>query len=375
METQFKEIKEFIENIQKEKIILSNEKINTPFKIILSSSDYYYRENFHSDIICSILKENKIFLQNFIVFIKSINDNIRISINDYLDYNVEREQQKIDILIYSNKTKHCIIIENKINDAVDMNRQLPRYVELKRKDNFIVDAIIYLSLNGQKSPDESTWLIEDKSIKNLIINIATASHNQKSLSTDFLQNCLKEQSCKIQEFTFINQYIDLLEFLRRNELNNEIMEKFYSEIKTKENFKTAKDIMQMMNDMPEYRIQNYRLRYIYDKEPFDKIGIWKDHQGLIFENCTKLTNYNLKFEIYTKQESTLLIFKVQNEDVEENYIKSLLEKMQLQNDFTLGDKNNYHKEFIFPDEEEKCVKYIGEFKSKLETLVNVNTKI
>ena len=68
---------------------------NYPFNIFELISDIYYRENFHSDIIAQLLK-NEIILKNFLKFIGA-NESA------YKKAEVEREESKIDILIKTEK--------------------------------------------------------------------------------------------------------------------------------------------------------------------------------------------------------------------------------------------------------------------------------
>lgn len=59
---------------------------------------------------------------------------------NYQSASVEREAEKIDLLIYDEKS--AIIIENKINFACDQPNQFPRYYEkIKNKDVFIDDEL------------------------------------------------------------------------------------------------------------------------------------------------------------------------------------------------------------------------------------------
>ena len=131
------------------------------FKMV---SDLYYRENFHSDIIRVFLdprekhKEGATFLFAFIDFINdNFRDKVYISKQDYRLAKAERELGRIDILIKSEESKHCVIIENKIYNASDMERQLPKYYDYMTERGYKVDAIIYLPLDINKQPNQSTY--------------------------------------------------------------------------------------------------------------------------------------------------------------------------------------------------------------------------
>lgn len=383
MEITLDAIKSFIKTIKDDSNFkLSKEITETPFNIILSSSDFYYRENFHSDVISSILKKNVVFLEKFISFIQKEFKakkyiDLKISPENYTKYTVEREFKRIDILIRNNQSKHCIIIENKINGASDMPRQIPRYVKAMQDEGFNVDVVIYLSLDGNKQIDIFTWSEEDKErLKSVpIIEIAAASHNTGSFCTDFLTSILTECNCTVQEFTFTQQYKDLLEFIRRNEMNDSVMEKFYELMvdENSSNFDVASDIVTMVNNMPSYRLKHFYQLFQENKKPFDKIYKWDSACGLIFENCKTFTDYNIKFEVYSRNDKTEIIFKIQ-EDIEDSFIEETLKNMGMANIFTPNDNANnfYKKEFDFPSEEKDTIKFVSDFLTKFQKLIEKN---
>ena len=186
-----------------------------PFNIILSTSDFYFRENFHSDILAAILKQDNFFIR----FIEWLNilPGKRIELNFYCSTLVIREDGKIDILIKDKLTNHCIIIENKINDAGDMDRQIPRYLEKQRNEGFIIDAIIYLSLDGSKRPDRSSWTEDDKikiEKENVIYCGAINKTDKTNMVDGFLNKCIIND-CGMAEYSYLKQYIDLIEYMGR----------------------------------------------------------------------------------------------------------------------------------------------------------------
>ena len=135
------------------------------FNIFTSISDIYKRENLHSDILSLILNPQTETicdgsarnLRAFIGYIgKELNRKIEL---DFEKIEVERETNKIDILIYD-KNKNCVFIENKINNAVDMKDQIGRYYGKLLQEKYSVYAIVYLTLSPLKKLDR------DYSIKN-----------------------------------------------------------------------------------------------------------------------------------------------------------------------------------------------------------------
>ena len=147
-----------------------------PFEV---ASNTFYKENFHSDVIRELLdphgshKEGSLFLY---LFIDAINNQDKTTICklDYQDVEVIREMNRIDVLIKSERSKHCIILENKINNAGDMVRQIPRYYDVMIGKGFVVDRIIYLPLDVNKMPDKSDWSDADKQHIDPLITIMPA---------------------------------------------------------------------------------------------------------------------------------------------------------------------------------------------------------
>ena len=143
-------------------VVKSADKSNafTVFEII---SDLYYRENFHSDLIAFFLNPN----QNhgygtlgieLLMELISRSSGWQLDPANYVDAIVVREEGRIDILIKDECSKHAILIENKMNNAGDMDRQIPRYCDILENQGFTVDAAIYLPMLKYKNPDKSGHL-------------------------------------------------------------------------------------------------------------------------------------------------------------------------------------------------------------------------
>ena len=120
----------------------------TVFEVI---SDLYYRENFHSDLIAFFLDPNEnhgmgsLGIELLIDLIVE-ETGWHINANDYDDSTVVREEGRIDILIRDDYSKHAILVENKMNNAGDMDRQIPRYCDILEEQGYIIDAAVYLPM-------------------------------------------------------------------------------------------------------------------------------------------------------------------------------------------------------------------------------------
>lgn len=285
------------------------------FNIFRLTSDIYYRENYHSDVIKAFLdptekhNEKSLFLQLFIEMLNLAGKTIKKE--DFKDAEVVREEGKIDILIKSETTKKAIIIENKINNAGDMARQLPRYYDLV-SSNFTIDAIVYLPLDKSKRPDESSWTKQDKINvhQHLVIIPAYSLDNGINLVDSWIKPAIL-QAQNMNCIAILRQYADLITYLNSNIMDTIILEKFYNSLMDEENLKTAKSIRNMMNDLPEYMAIRLEDRYKENHSPFAKIWRYKG-TDMVFEGYTIGTLY-FKMDIWCNEKGYYVHFWEPNE--------------------------------------------------------------
>lgn len=279
-----------------------------PFTV---ASGMYYRENFHSDVIRELLdpngshKEGCLFLYLFIDALNGQNNTIDKS--DYLDAEVVREEHRIDILIKSEKSKHCIFVENKINNAGDMVRQIPRYYETMVENGFTVDRIIYLPLDVNKMPDKSDWSEADKQKVDTLITIMPAfSTDHFDMVHSWLIPCLAA-STRFNSNAFIKQYIELVEFFNQNNMDNVILSKFYDQIIDADKRTSAESVVAMMGDMPAY--MNSRLFDYFNGNyaPFSKIWVYSKND-LVFEDFENKNKVYTKLDIWSDLKGYHLYF-------------------------------------------------------------------
>lgn len=234
------------------------------FNVFTLSSDVYYRENYHSDLLAAFLRYKDegsgryILLETFIEMLNASKGNgPKVNIDRYRRPFVEREQNRIDILIKDENTKHCIIIENKINDAVDMYRQLPRYYEIMSKiEKYDVDAIVYLTLFPDKLPDWKDWNKKDcETIESRLLPIPVAnSKNQISLLANWVTPCLTKVS-DLDVSIPLRQYGRLLEKLSNKMNKLEQVKDLNKILQETDNNKSLTDnifyLRDMINLLPE----------------------------------------------------------------------------------------------------------------------------
>ena len=218
------------------------------FNIFSLVSDTYYRENFHSEIISALLdpdgkhQEKTIFLEVFLDFL--INLGVGINKTDYLTSKAsvvnERSitgQRRIDILITAGN--HAIIIENKIYDATDMNNQLVDYYKYCINNELNVDAILYLSLDGNKHPDWNKWSISDKKyfdgVKLKLIPLSAFDIKRPDRAIySWLSKCAEHPGISDNSRFIIIQYSQLLKSLRGYIMETKTLEEYYEWISKNE---------------------------------------------------------------------------------------------------------------------------------------------
>ena len=122
------EWKQFLENpivigIIKRYLDVKSQQSIDKFNVFKLASDIYYRENFHSDVICNFLNprgshgQGNVFLNAFIDMVNNL-FNKNIDKFNYEHADAVREYKKIDILVRDEQSKHCIIIENKSRPSI-----------------------------------------------------------------------------------------------------------------------------------------------------------------------------------------------------------------------------------------------------------------
>jgi len=327
------------------------------FNVFTISSDFYYRENFHSDIIKSFLNpqekhnEGTKYLHLFIDLLNKKNNQIEIQKEDFRNSIVEREKHNIDILITDENSKKAIIIENKINNAVDQQRQLPRYVDIV-KNEFEIVAIVYLTLNSSKRPDKNDWTKTELKEINPILKLISA-YEIDPAKPNLYNNWIVPSiinSENIDSSFLLRQYGNLIKYLNTNIMDTVSLEKFYNSIKENKNLETAISIRNMLNDLPEYLAIRIEEKYKEKCYPFKKIWRYKQ-RDTVFE-AFEITDLYLKLDIWCDVNGYTVHFWKPN-DPDYNITTEFKEKFEILSEFNIhnNEKNNIKKHFNISEEE------------------------
>lgn len=340
----------------REYIDKNNFEENYPFNIFELISDIYYRENFHSDIIAKLF-ENEIILKNFLDF-------IGVDKSKYENYEVEREESKIDILIKTEK--NCIIVENKLNWAVDMPEQLFRYYnECKNNKKLEVDKIVYLSPNSWKQPEEQSI----KEIpKELIKTIIGYDGENNDFYTMVLQKSLEEMNNKEPKEwrLLLEHYLKILRQTGETKMDK-LTKEFYDKIVNDgKEYEKIELIATMYNDLTKTRINNLASTFSgenYNNECFYR-DFYSEKRGLNYAIDIYANDYKYSYlQLFSREEGTATDdnpkstkkWEQDNKDIE-----AWLKKHKLFDGFYFDDWR-WTKDFKFPEEE----KALYEFAKKL----------
>lgn len=326
----------------REYIDKNNFEENYPFNIFELISDIYYRENFHSDIIAQLLR-NEIILKNFLKF-------IGVDKSKYENCEVEREESKIDILIKTEK--NCIIVENKLNWAGDMPEQLFRYYnECKNNKKLEVDKIVYLSPNSWKQPEEQSIKEIPKELIKIIVGYDGENND---FYTMVLEKSLEEMNNKEpKEWRLLLEHY--LKILRQTGVTkmDTLTKKFYEKIKEEpQEYEKIKLIVNMYNNLTTTRANSLISKFINGK-------IWENPPFVYFDFYIKDKRKNYAINIFVNKYdySNLYLYSRENDrekfEKDNKDIEAWLKKHNLFEGFEKDETwyNEWNKNFKFPEEE------------------------
>ena len=349
--------------IIKEREEKQEKRMETGFNLFYLISDHYYRETFHSDIIAALLspKENhgggNLYLNLFL-------DMIGVDKSNYQDAEVHKEYGtndgtlggRIDIFI-EGENNHCVVVENKLNDAGDTYRQLPKYYQYLKKKKYIIDKFVYLPLNPYKTPDKSDWSDEErKNIDDKLIIIPAYQEGRKNLIDNWLEIAEEETKTKNEDAkVIIKQYRTVLHNLTIDIMSTTTLDSFYCELLKDDNLETVLSIRKMLDELPNYLASRIQEKYGAKCYPFSHIWIWANKDA-VFEGAVVNSIY-FKIDILCNELGYDVWFNNPSQDfVPEQEFASLVKSLNSLADFEIAKdaKNRVIKHFAFTDEKGLC---------------------
>lgn len=145
-------------------------------------------------------------------------------------------------------------------------------------------------MDGEKRPEKPTWTDKDLQLglDSKIVFGAAANGEKTDYINAFLIKC-KSNTENEQEKAFYCQYIDLLEYLRRNQMDYQLMEKFYKEMLNVEQYNSALSIRDMLNEFTSFRRDRIYNDFLNNHSPFEKIFKWSSNDT-VFEFIRDIAN-------------------------------------------------------------------------------------
>jgi hypothetical protein len=256
--------------------------LESSFNIFTSISDKYKWENLHSRIISQILDTstsikgigNPQNIKLFIELLKIKKPDMELKLSRKIK--IKCQERYIDILIYDEEERWAIIIENKMNNAVDQKKQLARYFEDVKEMGFDPKAMVYLTLTPEKKLDEKISIGNSKKIKELRPLIIPVSVIDKPENNSFLDGFIKRcmeiiKDDNVLAKVYYDQYYRLLKFLGGNSMAMEYyipaIKEIYSDKEKLEAFRAFGDLWEKKEDVI-YEI----IRDLLRKNGFDDYG-------------------------------------------------------------------------------------------------------
>ena len=352
---------------------LANRHVDIGFNVFAIVSDVYHRENFHSDVIKAFLDptaphgDGDRFLRVFLEYLNKIDP--RVVSENYTDARIEREEGRIDILIADETSHHAIIIENKINGARDMERQIPRYLEYAK--DYICDAIIYLRLYGNAGPDQTGWSQKEKeSVFNLLSIVRAYDETPSDLYSGWITKCASLSKSGSEADFLLRQYGQLIKSLGKHVMNKPLMDEFFAQMLDQEKYRAALSLKSMLDDLVLYRVERVIQVFKSDLVPFSRIDNYKNADayftGLLIGDAHFGVDIQVEAEV-----SKFLFWDRKDSKGKNGEAKKILTKMGVLDQYRFED-GWFLKDFKFPAEEDALYAHIREFKRILASVVQTS---
>lgn len=353
------------------------ENVDPGFNLFNLISDLYYRENLHSDIIKAILDVNgKHGAGNkyLLILVGLINKSQKVKVDPTLyktEVEVVREKGRRDVTILGSGN-HAIIIENKLNDAYDTWNQIPKYVEQLEKQKITVDAILYLTLNHTKEPDEATWKVKEEQreqIKSKLVSIRAYDGTANDLCSGWLEECIKTTN-DVDALSILRQYLKIIKYLTRNHMDQQFLQEFEKYLKGKpENALVAIGIRDTLSDYAQY-LHNKIFNYYNANShaPFQYVqtfkGLFPFLRDYRIANCA----FNSDIIVTNNLEKCTVDFSVREQyEWQKEHPEEVLKTIGLLDKFEWNGKRFVHTiEGNFIEFEDKAINFINQFLTKLK---------
>lgn len=371
-----KELLNRLAPIIKESEEKQEKRMETGFNLFYLISDHYYRETFHSDIIAALLSPKEkhgggnLYLNLFL-------DMIGVDKSNYQDAKVHKEYGtndgtlggRIDIFIEGGN-KHCVVVENKLNNAGDTYKQLPKYYHYLDNNKYNIDKFVYLPLNPYKTPDKSDWSDEERIFIDGKLKILPAFlEGEPNLIDNWLEIAEKKTENEDARF-IIKQYVTVLRNLTNSIMNAKSLKSFYNEMIEGDNLKTALSVRDMLNDLPEYMAKRIVDEFSSNYEPFEKVFLFStsSKKAAVLHEAKK-NDISFSVDIYCNELGYEIVFFNRQGNIPEEDFANLMNSLKdaLNGFEKRPNVNNQYELRLGFNEEDKVHSFIKELLNKLRT--------
>ena len=370
-----KELLNRLAPIIKESEEKQEKRMETGFNLFYLISDHYYRETFHSDIIAALLSPKEkhgggnLYLNLFL-------DMIGVDKSNYQDAKVHKEYGtnegtlggRIDIFIEGGN-KHCVVVENKLNNAGDTYKQLPKYYHYLDNNKYNIDKFVYLPLNPYKTPDKSDWSDEERIFIDGKLKILPAFlEGEPNLIDNWLEIAEKKTENEDARF-IIKQYVTVLRNLTNSIMNAKSLKSFYNEMIEGDNLKTALSVRDMLNDLPEYMAKRIVDKYSSNYEPFEKVFLFStSSQKAAVLHEAKVKEILISVDIYCSVQGYTIVFFNRQGNIPEDEFQGIKNSLDSLKDFKKRIKENNQYEFCLRfNEEDKVISFVNNLLNELRS--------
>ena len=370
-----KELLNRLAPIIKENAEKQGKRMETGFNLFYLISDHYYRETFHSDIIAALLSPKEkhgggnLYLNLFL-------DMIGVDKSNYQDAKVHKEYGtndgtlggRIDIFIEGGN-KHCVVVENKLNNAGDTYKQLPKYYHYLDNNKYNIDKFVYLPLNPYKTPDKSDWSDEERIFIDGKLKILPAFlEGEPNLIDNWLEIAEKKTENEDARF-IIKQYVTVLRNLTNSIMNAKSLKSFYNEMIEGDNLKTALSVRDMLNDLPEYMAKRIVDKYSSNYEPFEKVFLFStSSQKAAVLHEAKVKEILISVDIYCSVQGYTIVFFNRQGNIPEDEFQGIKNSLDSLKDFKKRIKENNQYEFCLRfNEEDKVISFVNNLLNELRS--------
>lgn len=284
---------------------LKAERAKLPYQLNLLDelrpNDHRIPENCHSRILCKLLQYKN--AQGAYEIYGSLLHYITNRKQTHLEHNEEfgrisiespvmtQETERIDLWIRDKR--YAIILENKINNALDQDEQLKRYIDKTKKEKYKEEDIfvVYLSSDGQEPADQS-WGGYKENFANRYVNLSFRYDIYPWLKDMVLPEVRYKDVCLR---TALVQYVDYLAgcfYMRETEKQmNMNLDKVIRACFHLENMDKAGQVKVLEEKIEEMREAMDKVRELKDRLRLEMIETWRKQIKEEFPNIIVLESY------------------------------------------------------------------------------------